>query len=271
MLRSPLSAEEQRAVLHLSGQRCVIDSRRDIVTPGQNVEHTCLVVTGLAGRFDLDAEGRRQITAFYLPGDMCDLHSLPSPHTGWGICALVPMTILRIPHAELHALVSRYNTLALALWRDSVVDASILAKWLAIFAHKSAEASLAHLLCEMGIRMEAVGLGSKTQFQFEATQEQLADTLGLTTVHLNRTLQALRKDGLVKRVGRMIDILDWPRLAKLAEFDPAYLLLEPQRTNFPAQIHEQRIAGRHERRALTRGLDPLAPRRPAAVGASQTP
>ncbi len=136
VLRSPLSAEEQRAVMHLSGQRRVIDTRRDIVTPGRNVEHACLVVTGLAGRFDLDTEGRRQITAFYLPGDMCDLHSLPSPHTGWGICALVPMTILRIPHAQLRALVSRYNTLALALWRDSVVDASILAKWLAIFAHK---------------------------------------------------------------------------------------------------------------------------------------
>jgi len=118
MLRSPLSAEEQCAVLQLSGQRCFIDSRRDIVTPGQNVEHVCLVVTGLAGRFDLDADGRRQITAFYLPGDMCDLHSLPSPHTGWGICALVPMTILRIPHAELRGLVSHYNALALALWRE---------------------------------------------------------------------------------------------------------------------------------------------------------
>ena len=232
LLRSPLSAEEQRAVLNLSGQRCVIDSCRDIVTPGQTVDHACLVVTGLAGRFDLDAEGHRQITAFHLPGDMCDLHSVPAPQPGWGICALVPMTILRIPHAELRALVSRYNALALALWRDSVVDASILAKWLAIFAHKSAQARLAHLLCEMGIRMETVGLGSKTHFQFEATQEQLADTVGLTTVHMNRTLQALRKDGLVECVERVIDIPDWPRLAEIANFDPAYLLLEPQCTNF---------------------------------------
>ena len=241
MLRSPLSAEEQRAVLNLSGQRCVIDSRRDIVTPGQTVDHACLVVTGLAGRFDLDAEGHRQITAFYLPGDMCDLHSVPSPHTGWGISALVPMTILRIPHAELRGLVSRYNALALALWRDSVVDASILAKWLAIFAHKTATARLAHLLCEMGIRMETVGLGAKTHFQFAPTQEQLADTLGLTTVHVNRTLQALRKDGLVKCVGQVIEILDWPRLAERAKFDPTYLLLKPQRTNFTAQVHERGI------------------------------
>ncbi len=243
MLRSPLSAEEQSAVLHLSGQRCLIDSRRDIVTPGHNVDHACLVVTGLAGRFDLDAEGRRQITAFHLPGDMCDLHSVPSPHTGWGISALVPTTILRIPHAELRRLVSQSNALALALWRDSVVDASILAKWLAIFAHKTATARLAHLLCEMGIRMETVGLGAKTHFQFAATQEQLADTLGLTTVHVNRTLQGLRKDGLVKSVGQVIEILDWPRLAEIAKFDPTYLLLEPQRTNFTAQIDERGIAG----------------------------
>jgi CRP-like cAMP-binding protein len=158
---------------------------------------------------------------------MCDLHSVASPHTGWGISALVPTTILRIPHAELRALVSRYNALALALWLDTVVDASILAKWLAIFAHKTAKAGVAHLLCEIGMRMETVGLGTKTHFKFEATQEQLADTLGLTKVHMNRTLQALRKDGLVERVGRVIEIPNWPRLAKLAEFDPAYLLLKP--------------------------------------------
>jgi CRP-like cAMP-binding protein len=246
MLRSPLSAAEQRAVLHLSGQRCAMVSHQDIVTPGQTVDHACLVVSGLAGRFDLDAEGHRQITAFYLPGDMCDLHSLPSPHTGWGISALVPMTILRIPHAELRAVVSQYNALALALWRDSVVDASILAKWLAIFAHKTATARLAHLLCEMGIRMETVGLGAKTHFQFAPTQEQLADTMGLTTVHVNRTLQALRKDGLVKCVGQVIEILDWPRLAEIAKFDPTYLLLRPQRTNFTAQIHERGIAANSE-------------------------
>ena len=228
MLRSPLSAEEQRAVLNLSGQRRVIGSSQDIVRPGQTVAHACLVVTGLAGRFDLDLEGRRQFTAFYLPGDMCDLQSVPSPHAGWGISALVPTTFLRIPHAELRALVSRYNALALALWLDTVVDASILSKWLAIFAHRSATAGLAHLLCEVGTRMETVGLGSKTHFRFEATQEQLADTLGLTAVHVNRTLQALRKLGLVERAGRVIDIPDWPRLAKLAEFDPTYLLLKPQ-------------------------------------------
>ena len=245
MLRSPLSGEEQRAVLHLSGQRCAMVSGQDIVMPGQTVDHACLVVTGLAGRFDLDAEGCRQFTAFYLPGDMCDLQSVPSPHAGWGISALAPTTVLRIPHAELRALFSRYNALALALWLDTVVDASILSKWLAIFAHKSATAGLAHLLCEMGIRMETVGLGSKTHFRFEATQSHLAETLGLTKVHINRTLQALRKDGLVERAGRVIDIPDWARLAKLAEFDPTYLLLKPQPTHFTV-IHEREVVANRD-------------------------
>ena len=240
MLRSPLSAEEQRAVLHLSGQRCAMVSGQDIVMPGQTVDHACLVVTGLAGRFDLDAEGCRQFTAFYLPGDMCDLQSVPSPHAGWGISALVPTTVLQIPHAELRALVSRYNALALALWRDSVVDASILAKWLAIFAHRTAKARLVHLLCEMGIRMETVGLGSKTRFRFDPTQAQLAETLGLTKVHVNRTLQALKKVGLVERAGKVVDIADWPRLARLAEFDPTYLLLKPQPTHLTAQAARSR-------------------------------
>ncbi len=234
MLRSLLSAEEQRAVLQLSGQLCVMDPHQDIVTPGQTVEHACLVVNGLGGRFDLDAEGRRQFTAFHLPGEMCDLHSVPSPHTGWGISALVPTTILRIPHAQFRALLLRYNGLALALWLDTVVDASILAKWLAIFAHKPAKAGVAHLLCEMGIRMETVGLGIKTRFEFKATQEQLAHTMGLTTVHMNRTLRALRMEGLVEYKRQVIDIPDWPRLASLADFDPAYLLLKPQHTHVTA-------------------------------------
>jgi len=234
MLRSPLSDEEQRAVMQLSGQFCVMTSNQDIVTPGQTVDHACLIVNGLGGRFDLDAEGRRQFTAFHLPGEMCDLHSVPSPHTGWGISALVPTTILRIPHAQFRALISRHNALTMALWLDTVVDASILAKWLAIFAHKNAKAGVAHLLCEVGIRMETVGLGTKTHFELKATQEQLAHTMGLTTVHMNRTLRALRMEGLVEYKRQVIDIPDWPRLASLADFDSAYLLLKPQHTHVTA-------------------------------------
>lgn len=223
--RSTLSREEQGAILGLScfAQEC--RANYDLVSPGQTVDHSCLVARGLAARYDQMADGRRQITAFHIEGDMCDLHSLACPTAGWGIIAMARTTVLKVPHAELRHLVADYPAIALAFWRDSIADASILAKWVGNLGRRGAQARVAHLFCEMGLRMEVAGLGSREHFWLDVTQGNLADALGLTSVHINRTLQALRAKGLVRTQGRTIYIDDWARLADLAEFDPTYLLL----------------------------------------------
>lgn len=228
LLRSALSADEQVALRGLSCRLSHVQPRCDIVSPGQSVSHACLIAKGLAVRFDQMRDGRRQIAAFHIPGDMCDLHSVVAPTAAWGIGTLAPTTVLYLPHEELQALAVRYPEIAMAFWRDATTDGSVLAKWVGNLGRQEAHARLAHLLCEMGMRMECAGLGTRTEFMLDASQEQLADALGLTAVHVNRTLQRLRAEGLIGSANRNVTILDWDGLAAVGEFDPAYLLLNPK-------------------------------------------
>lgn len=223
LLRSPLDDGEQAAILALPTRRKDVPIGEDVIVPGEETDHACLVAAGLMSRFDAMRDGRRQIVAFYLPGDMCDLHSVAVPTSGWGLEALTPASVLFVPHEALRNLVVD-PAIALAFWRDTTADGSILAKWVGNLGRKQAIPRLAHLFCEMGVRTEKAGLGAKTDFQLPVTQAQLADAAGLTPVHLNRTLKALREEG-VTFTGRRVSIADWDRIASMAEFDPAYLLL----------------------------------------------
>ena len=225
LLRSRLSIDEQEAILALKGHAIQVDGRRDVVRPGDKVDHACLVVRGLAARFDQMADGQRQITAFYIAGDMCDLHSVPVAVAGWGIEALATTTIVKVPHSELLAIATRHPAIAFAFWRDTTADASILAKSVSNLGRRNAQARLAHLICEMGIRMEQTGLGTRTEFAFQAIQAQLAEALGMTDVHMNRSIQGLRREGLLRTENRIYYVEDWDRLASIAEFSSDYLLI----------------------------------------------
>ena len=226
LLRSTLSQEERDTILALGGREAFTAAHCDVVKPGQTVDFACLVVDGLAGRFDQLANGHRQITAIHIPGDMCDLHSVAVPHTGWGIEALTGTTILRVPHDQLRALTIKYPAIAYAFWRDTIADASILAKWISALGRRSAKLRLAHLFCELGIRMEQAQLGTRDSYLLPVTQAQLGDVIGVTTVHVNRTFQTLRREGLLHSEGSKIQVLDFERLCSLAEFDARYLLLD---------------------------------------------
>lgn len=224
--RSTLSRDEVQALLQLPCRVAQPQAHADIVYPGKKVGDSCLVAKGLVARFDQMRDGKRQIAAFHIAGDMCDLHSVVAPTAGWGITALSPTTVLFVPHVELRRLAITYPNIALAFWRDTTADALVLAKWVGNLGRQEARARLAHLLCEMGVRLELAGLGSRSSFILDATQEQLADALGLTAVHVNRTMQVLRRDGLVVTRNRTVEVADWQRLAAVAEFDASYLLLD---------------------------------------------
>ena len=226
--RSALSAEEQQAILDLPSHAHQIRANSDIVSPGQTVDHACMVAHGLAARYDQMADGRRQITCLYIRGDMCDLHSVVAPTAAWGIVGLSTTTVLHVPHRELRELTETNPAIAQAFWRDVTADASILSKWVGNVGRRDARARIAHLLCETGIRTEEAGLGTRTCFPFEITQQQLADATGMTAVHVNRTIQALRGEDVIHTEGRTIHVRDWNRLADIGEFDPAYLLLDGQ-------------------------------------------
>jgi len=225
-LRSVVSAEEVEAMQQLGGRRVHASRGQDLVLPGHGVNHAILLVDGLLARFDQMADGKRQITALHIPGDMADLHSVPMPLPAWGIQALVPSVVLHIPHGDLRRLADSRPAIARAFWRDTVTDASILAKWTANLGRADAVTRTAHLICEMGMRMEAHGLDARDAFALPITQAQMADALGLTTVHVNRTVSALRQEcGLLFEQGR-VRVENWEALAGRGSFDPGYLMLD---------------------------------------------
>lgn len=222
---SALEADEQQAILGLPVRPSQVRANADIVRIGETVDHACLVVDGLVGRFEQTSEGQRQITSLHLPGDMIDLHSVVVPRSSSALQALCTSTVLRVPHPALRDVTERFPAVGYAFWRECSVDAAILSQWVANVGRRDAQSRLAHLLCEIAILMEQAGLGSRSAFTLEATQTHLADALGLTPVHVNRTIKALKEAGVLRLEGRTVHIDKWNALASLGGFDASYLHL----------------------------------------------
>ncbi|MBB3695614.1 Crp/Fnr family transcriptional regulator [Sphingomonas sp. BK580] len=229
-----LSDAERQAILQLPGLEAHSRQGRELARPGDTVDHAILCAEGIIGRFDIMRSGARQITALYVPGDMSDLHSVVAPSITWGLTPLGPSTIVRIPHTDLKRLATSYPNLALAFWRETTVDASILAKWIANMGRKEARARIAHLLCELGVRMQRAEVGERLNYELPLTQEQIGDATGLTAVHVNRTMNALRRDGIVDVRNRRVLITRWDELVAIAEFDARYLLAGTTKPALPS-------------------------------------
>jgi CRP-like cAMP-binding protein len=226
--RSVLIEEEQQALLNLPGHAEQVQPNRDFVPLGDVADHVSLIVAGIVGRFDQSSDGARQITAMHIPGDVCNLHSVVQPLATSALQALSVATILRIPHVAVRAAAARYPAVAEALWRDCTVDAAILAEWVVNVGRRDAKTRVAHLLCEMATRLDAQKGATDFVFDFPITQTQLAEATALTAVHVNRTLQSLRAEGLVEWHQRLIRVPDWDALVERAEFDPSYLQTQVQ-------------------------------------------
>ncbi len=223
-MRSPLTNFDRETVLSLPGQLRRYASSRDLVRLGERTQHSCLVVDGIVARFGQTAEGHRQLTAFYIPGDMADLHSAVLPVVTAPLQSMVSATIYQVPHDVIRRAGERSATLARAFWRDCVADAQIASEWLLNVGRRGALARVAHLLCELSCRYQVVGL-TRHEFPLHLTQTHIGEALGLTGVHVNRMMRALRTQGLVQTDANTLRILDWKGLAAQGDFDPAYLHL----------------------------------------------
>jgi CRP-like cAMP-binding protein len=220
---SRLDRFERQEILALPGTFEKIRANQVFVRLGERTGHACLIVDGLVGRFGQAADGARQITALHIPGDMADLHSVVSPSASTSLQALTAITILKVPHSALKEVARGFPAIAEAFWRESVLDAAVLGEWTLNVGRRHALARAAHLLCEMGWRYEEIGERVGFSFDFPVTQQQLADMLALTPVHVNRTLKTLRIENLADVHGGRVDILDWTSLMEAGEFDAAYL------------------------------------------------
>ena len=225
LVRSILGNEEQEAILALSTHPIQARAKQDFVHINEEASYSCFIASGLVGRFGQAATGARQITALHIPGDMADLHSVVRPVGAGGMTALSDATILRIPHKAIRTIAAAYPAIAEAFWRDCMLDAAVLVQWVVNVGPRDARTRLAHIFCEMAIRSG----GDRevlADYAFPITQEQLADAAALTPVHVNRSPQALRRQGLVTMRHGRVQIDDWEGLARVGDFDHSYLVAD---------------------------------------------
>ncbi|HEX2257132.1 MAG TPA: Crp/Fnr family transcriptional regulator [Afifellaceae bacterium] len=218
--------DEDRAMLEsITARTREVGPREDLIREGDKPEHVRLVLEGFAFRYKMLPDGQRQITGYLVPGDFCDLHVWILGEMDHSIGTLTRCTIVEVPGETINELTARYPRIARALWWATLVEDAVTREALVGMGQRPADRQLAHFLCELLLRLQAVGRASETSYEFPVTQEDLGDTLGLSTVHVNRTLQKLRDDGLITLRGKALTIPDPDALKRFAGFNPNYLHL----------------------------------------------
>lgn len=225
-IRDEVSEQEKRILDDLPWRVRQFSSGEAIVHRGSEQEESCLLMKGFAARSEGMAEGTRQFTAIHLPGDFLDLHSLLLKVIDHDVVALRACIVGFVSHECLKRLSETAPHLARLLWMSTTIDGAIQRAWIVSMGRRSSKGQLAHLICELFVRMQVVGLDAGDSFEFPITQAELADMMGISTVHANRTLQELRAENLISWEHHVVTVLDWDRLRQAAEFDPTYLNLE---------------------------------------------
>ncbi len=221
-----VSEKEEQALRSAMSEVVTFDRGRAIIKAKTEVNASSLLLEGFVHRYKDLESGARQTLQLALPGDFIDLHSLLLKELDHDIGTLTNCRIARFPHDRLRALVSDHDHLGRLLWLSTIVDASIHREWMLSLGRRTASSRLAHLMCELKVRLETAELTEGLSYELPLTQTELAEILGLTPVHINRMLKELRETGVVTIRNRMIEIADWDGLVALAEFDSFYLSLQ---------------------------------------------
>lgn len=225
----PLTTADRDMLAEVVEPPRMIEPRADIVEEGEDPRAVNVVMSGWACRYRQFEDGRRQIISILLPGDCCDPHIFLLDRRDHAIGALTQVSIGRIPGTAMTELISRNPALDLAFHREALASTAIQREWTVSLGRRSGVERLAHLFCELHARLAAVGLADGTSCPMPLTQPDLADALGQTTVHINRTLQDVRAARLLSLKSRRLTLLDPEGLRRLAKFDPSYLHLRAAR------------------------------------------
>ena len=222
-----LDSDDIRAIQHLRIRPKNLEAREIIVADGQRPSECCLIASGFAFRSKTTADGERQVLSVHIPGEIPDLQSLHLGIMDHDLIAVTPCTVGFISHDDLIEICRQRPNLANALWRETLVDGALFREWIVNVGRRQAVPRMAHLLLELHKRLNTIGLARDGEFALAITQSDLGDCLGLSTVHINRVLQYLRKEGIVQVSRSEFRILDGDRIEALAGFDPTYLHLDP--------------------------------------------
>jgi CRP-like cAMP-binding protein len=227
------SEEERQTLDKLASERRVQhEAGKDIISEGDHSPDCHLIVSGLACRYTMLADGSRQIMAFLVSGDLCDAEIFILKEMDHCVSALTQTTTALVPADTMKTMLRGGGCLGEALWWGTMVDLATLRQRIVDHGRRDAHEQIAHLIYEMLVRYRMVGLATGDAFEFPITQDDLADATGMTTVHVNRTLKKLRDEKLITWKGKTVTILDLERLKELAGFNPNYLHL--------ARAHDKR-------------------------------
>lgn len=198
-------------------------ARRDLIREGDKPGPVFVFLEGWGCRYKLLPEGGRQITAFLMPGDFCDMHVAVLDEMDHNIATLTEARVATIDRPEMERLIASRPSITHAFWRTQIVDESVLRAWIVSMGRRNAHERVAHLLCELYLRAANIGLIEGGEFELPLTQVMLADSLGLTPVHVNRVLRHLREEKAVMLKRGKLTISDTGKLARIAGFDDSYL------------------------------------------------
>jgi CRP-like cAMP-binding protein len=225
-LRDELSAEEEAALRGLPETIKEVPSDKTIIRAGNVLNEAMLLIEGLMCRYKDLKNGSRQISELHVAGDFVDLHGFTLKCLDHNIMTLTPCRVAMVPHARLKRITEEFPHLTRVLWLSTNLDAAIHREWELSLGRRTALARLAHFFCELHVRLGIVGLTDGLSFRLDLTQLDIAECLGLTSIHVNRTLKVLREQGLVELRDAIVEIRDLSGLRRVAEFTDNYLSLE---------------------------------------------
>lgn len=220
---TPLPAEDRAALRALPFTTRTVPPATSLMREGDPATNCSVLVTGFAFRHKMAYSGARQIVSLHIPGEALDFQSLRLTYVDHNLQTLTHAEIATIPMVALRQLLDARPAIANAVLYNLLVEASILREWVLNVGRRSARERLAHLLCEYAFRLDQQGLSDGQGYELRMTQEQIGDALGLTAVHVNRSIKALQTEGLIKRDGRLLTFPDTDKLRKVADFSELYL------------------------------------------------
>lgn len=221
--RSPLNPADRETLLGLPHQVKKLPVGAHVVRDAEVPEHCALLLSGFAYRYKLTGEGGRQIISLHCAAEFLDAQNSFLGVADHSVQMLTEGELALMPVGILQELALTRPAIARALWIDSLIDASIFREWVVNVGRRDSRSRVAHLLCEFSLRLEAAGLASNHRYELPMTQEQLADAVGLTSVHVNRVLKQLAAEELIRRDRRSIMIVDWDRMRQAGDFNERYL------------------------------------------------
>ena len=221
--RFEFSPEDRAAFLALPVFTKTLDVGSYIVREGDIARNCCILLTGFAYRHKIVGDGTRQIVSIHIPGDMVDLHNSFLGIADHNVQMLTTGNVALIPAKAVQDIAYDHPAIGRAMLLDTLVDGSIFREWIANVGRRDARCRLAHLLCELAVRLQATGENGTRDYCVPMSQEQLADATGLTPVHINRVMQSLRSDGLISTDKRSVTIENWAGLTATGDFNTAYL------------------------------------------------